>query len=173
MLGIILDTSLDTLFWVNASKQLRHSHLTARQRTTLRIPITSVLTPTTLPTLVSEMRGYIDGSRGIAEALEDLCGIQVHPSDFVAYSPNECEEPMIFVQRRGQPHGLLLHSDLDWVPMEITMDDLVFPGSDAGVHPSVIDAPLIKDVVLDRAEAFWIASCLLTSQGIRQVTVIP
>ena len=79
---------------------------------------------------------------------------------------------MVFVQRLGASHALLIHDDLDREPIEFTMDHLYVPGSEW--HRNLSQHPLLQqttvlggEVILDDEEAAWIASCLLNSQWYR------
>ncbi len=64
---------------------------------------------------------------------------------------------------------MLIHDDLDRDPIEFTMDDLHFPGSEwhrkQSQHPLMQQTTILgEDVILNIEEATWIASCLLNSQ---------
>ena len=166
---VVHDPDWQCFFWANASKQLRHAHLTMKTVRSVRIPRTSLLDESGLAWFVGEMRGYIDGSREVPAAVEELCGIAIGAQDYVAYAPNIFGERMVFVQRFGASHALLIHDDLDREPIEFTIDDLYFPGSEwhrnQSQHPLIQEVPVLGgEVILDMEEAAWIASCLLNSQ---------
>ncbi|RKT86913.1 protein of unknown function [Saccharopolyspora antimicrobica] len=165
---VVHDPDVDGLFWTNASRELHHAKLTMTGLSSLRIPGDARLDEETLPEFVGEMRGYIDGSRGIDRAVEELCGVRVGPRDYVAYAPNIHGEQMVFIQRWEAERSLLLHVDLDWQPIEITREDLLLPGTDEHrrrmPHETLRNTPLIGDIILDVNEAIWIMSCFMNSE---------
>lgn len=165
---VVYDPDKHAFYWANASKQLRHAKLTMREIRSIMISSDSLLDETSLAAFVAEMRGYVDGSRGIANAIEELMGIAIGPRDYVAYAPNEFGEQMAFVQPLGADRALLVHEDLAPHPIEITTEDLVLPGSlrhrELAVDELLCETPLLKDYVLSTDEALWIASCFANSE---------
>jgi hypothetical protein len=63
-------------------------------------------------------------------------------------------EDVIFWQRRGEGYATLLHSDLDWEPEYVGPELLHLEGL-----PGLLGAPSVGDVILEMAEALWLAAC--------------
>lgn len=165
---VVHDPEERSLFWANASKQLRHAKLTMQEIQAITVPHSSPLTAESLPAFVAEMRGYIDGTRDIANAIEELTGIAASPRDYIAYSPNIYGERMAFIQRFGTDHALLVHDDLEPHPIPITPDDLLLPGTDRHrqlvPHELLKRTPLLGEYILNPDEAMWLISCFANSQ---------
>ncbi|MFE1349873.1 hypothetical protein ACFW57_35385, partial [Streptomyces sp. NPDC058757] len=70
---------------------------------------------------------------------------------------NDCGEPMVFWQKRGEPFATLLHHDLDWSPVRIQE------------HMLRLDLiPSIGNVILDSAEAHWLMGCFKSTEWWRR-----
>lgn len=166
---VVHDPERRSFFWANASKQLRHAKLTMQEIRSIAVSNESPLNEASLPIFVAEMRGYIDGSRDIHNAIEELAGIAIGPRDYVAYAPNIFGERMAFIQPFGADHALLIHEDLEPYPIEITMESLALPGSQRHEelipHELLENVPLLNDsIILNMEEATWIVSCFANSQ---------
>jgi Family of unknown function (DUF5677)/Domain of unknown function (DUF4365) len=173
---VVHDPEKQSFFWANASKQLRHAKLTMHEIRSIAVSNDSPLNEANLPTFVAEMRGYIDGSRDIANAIEELAAVVIDPRDYVAYAPNIFDERMAFIQPFGADHALLIHDDFKLHPIEITMESLALPGSkrhgELIPHELLENVPLLNDdIILNMEEATWIVSCFLNSRWHRGESV--
>lgn len=70
------------------------------------------------------------------------------PADYVGYFINEFHEELVFVQKPGEPTGLLVHSDCGWDPQPVRKGRCV-------------------DLILDGQERDWLACCWKASAGLR------
>ncbi|TDD75378.1 hypothetical protein E1293_28465 [Actinomadura darangshiensis] len=81
-------------------------------------------------------------------------------SPYVGYFLNEYGEELVFAQRLGENTARLWHSDADWQ---------VFRVGDRSIR---VDSPLegviaVEDLIIHRAEATWLSSCLSASRHLR------
>ncbi|MFD3521346.1 hypothetical protein [Streptomyces sp. NPDC058653] len=102
-----------------------------------------------------------DARPAIEQLLASLCGGVITDKDYVGYFLNEHGEELVFAQRRGEKTGRLWHSDADWQLFRV------------GVHSirvgSVMDGVVtVGDLIINRAEATWLSSCLAASRHLRQ-----
>ncbi|MEU6297280.1 hypothetical protein [Streptomyces erythrochromogenes] len=103
-----------------------------------------------------------EGDRpAIERLLARLCGGAIAAQDYVGYFLNEHGEELVFAQRRGEKTARLWHSDADWQMFRVD-DHSVRVGS---VMDGVIT---VGDLIVDRNEAPWLASCLAASRHLRQ-----
>src|SRR5690606_7510581 len=96
--------------------------------------------------------------------LGEMAGVEFGASDFVMHFVNRWGEDLIFWQRRGEGYATLLHSDLDWEPRCIWPAALRFTRS----FRSIGATPMVTNVILDPAEAFWLAACFEATDWARQ-----
>jgi hypothetical protein len=72
---------------------------------------------------------------------------------------NQDGNQLVFVQRPGEAQAMLPHSDLRWQPEQISPDAFRI-GVDGARASSVFGrVPIIGDVILNQAEALWLAAC--------------
>ncbi|MFG3010614.1 hypothetical protein ACGFZB_09150 [Streptomyces cinerochromogenes] len=111
--------------------------------------------------------------------LAQMSGFPIGDKDYVSYFINDSGERVIFVQKRGEKSGTLLHSDMDWEPKPVngpttTMADVATPEQKealAKVNPGggLFSTPMCGGVILDRAEAKWLDACYSASEPLRSV----
>ncbi|GAA2367384.1 hypothetical protein [Streptomyces carpaticus] len=92
--------------------------------------------------------------------LARLCGGDITAQDYVGYFMNEHGEELVFAQRRGEKTARLWHSDADWEMFRIG-DHSIRVGEKMD---GMITA---DDLIIDRAEATWLSSCLAASRHLR------
>ncbi|MGW0772690.1 hypothetical protein ACWD01_03330 [Streptomyces sp. NPDC002835] len=97
----------------------------------------------------------------IESLLARLCGGQITDKDYVGYFMNECGEELVFAQRMGEKTARLWHSDADWKLYRV------------GDHSIRLDGPMngmitVDGLIIHRAEATWLSSCLAASRHLRQ-----
>ncbi|MEU8928445.1 hypothetical protein AB0D30_00975 [Streptomyces sp. NPDC048409] len=102
-----------------------------------------------------------DTPPAIEPLLARLCGGEITDKDYVGYFMNEHGEELVFAQRRGEKTARLWHSDVDWEMYRV------------GDHSIRLDGPLdglitVADLIINRAEAAWLSSCLAASRHLRQ-----
>ncbi|MCT2541834.1 hypothetical protein [Streptomyces atratus] len=102
-----------------------------------------------------------DGRPAIEQLLARLCGGVITGKDYVGYFLNEHGEELVFAQCRGEKTARLWHSDTDWQMFRVG-DHSVRVGS---VMDGVVT---VGDLIIDRAEATWLSSCLAASRPLRQ-----
>ncbi|EME97942.1 DUF4365 domain-containing protein [Streptomyces mobaraensis NBRC 13819 = DSM 40847] len=159
VLCVVHDPEPDTLYWANATRQLRRA---AAQRKVLKSVVISrdtALTEGTLDDFVRQARRCVDLERRGIGRLSDMAGVEFGETDIVKpFRTDDVGEDMVFWQRKGEPFATLLHNDLDWAPVRISEDMLRF-------GPFF---PHIGDVVLAEAEAHWLIACFKTSEWWRR-----
>ncbi|GAA4064857.1 hypothetical protein [Actinomadura miaoliensis] len=101
-----------------------------------------------------------DTPAAIAPLLARLCGGEVTAEDYVGYFRNEFGEELVFAQRRGEKTARLWHSDADWQMFRV------------GDHSIRVDGPMdgvitVDGLIINRAEATWLSSCLAVSRHLR------
>lgn len=102
-----------------------------------------------------------DTPPAIEPLLARLCGGEITNKDYVGYFTNEYGEELVFAQRRGEKTARLWHSDADWEMFRI------------GDHSIRVDGQLdgmitVAGLIIHRAEATWLSSCLAASRHLRQ-----
>ncbi len=101
------------------------------------------------------------------EILASLSSSAIGDSDYVGYFINQHGNQLVFVQRPGEAQAVLLHSDLRWQPEQISPDAFRL-GVDGAAASSVFGrVPIIGDVILNQAEALWLAACFEASAWLR------
>jgi hypothetical protein len=106
-------------------------------------------------------------STDMIEILASLSSSAISDSDYVGYFVNQHGNQLVFVQRPGGAQAVLLHSDLRWQPERISPDALRI-GVDGARASSVFGrVPIIGDVILNQAEALWLAACFEASTWLR------
>ncbi|GGX64687.1 hypothetical protein [Streptomyces hiroshimensis] len=101
-----------------------------------------------------------DTPPAIEPLLARLCGGAITGKDYVGYFLNEYGEELVFAQRRGEKTARFWHSDMDWQMLRVG-DHSIRVG---GVMDGMIT---VEDMVIDRAEATWLSSCLAASRHLR------
>jgi hypothetical protein len=103
----------------------------------------------------------------LAGLLASMSGATIGDRDYLGFFTNQHGEWLVFIQQPGQPHALLLHSDMDWAPEQIHPDSLASwaPGAARSSPPA--QKPMAGNVILDQAEATWLAACLDASAWTR------
>ncbi|MFE2290246.1 DUF4365 domain-containing protein [Streptomyces sp. NPDC059452] len=154
---VVHDPERGGLFWANATRQIRRADA---QRKTLKSVVVSrefVLDDDTIKTFVPSIRDLLVWERQGVGRWADMADVEFAPNDIVKPFENECGEPMIFWQQRGEPFAVLLHHDLDWEPVRIQERMLCFS-----------PIPMIGDVILDSAEAYWLMGCFKSTEWWRR-----
>ncbi|MGI5445217.1 hypothetical protein ACQEVM_05625 [Streptomyces sp. CA-243310] len=117
----------------------------------------SVLDDSTSEAFVQAMRTYLAWEREGVGRWADMADVEFGPNDIVKPFENDCGEPMVFWQKRGEPFAVLLHHDFDWDPVRIQERmlrlDLV---------------PSIGPLILDTAEAHWLMGCFKSTEWWRR-----
>ncbi|GLF94057.1 DUF4365 domain-containing protein [Streptomyces yaizuensis] len=157
VLCVIHDPERGGLFWANATRQLRRAQALRKTVRSIVVSRESVLDDTSLDLFVQAMRGYLIREREGVGRWADMANVEFTPGDIVKPFENEVSEPMVFWQRRGEPHAVLLHHDLDWEPVRIQEGMLRF-------HPIAT----IGHIILDTAEAHWLMSCFKSTEWWRR-----
>ncbi|MFD4136486.1 hypothetical protein [Streptomyces goshikiensis] len=97
----------------------------------------------------------------IEPLLARLCGGAITGMDYVGYFLNEFGEELVFAQSPGEKTARLWHSDADWQMYRV------------GDHSIRVDGALegmitVDELIIHRAEATWLSSCLAASRHLRQ-----
>ncbi|MCC3777021.1 hypothetical protein [Streptomyces sp. UNOB3_S3] len=96
----------------------------------------------------------------IEPLLARLCGGAITGKDYVGYFLNEHGEELVFAQRRGEKTARLWHSDAEWQMYRVG-DHSIRVGA-------VMDGMITVDgLIINRAEATWLSSCLAASRHLR------
>lgn len=167
VLCVVHDPEPDVLFWANATRQLRRAMAQRKTLKSIVISRDSVLNAATVAGFVKQARRYVALEREGLGRWADMAGVEFGERDIVKPFENEAFEPMVFWQRRGEPFATLLHHDLDWEPEKITPDMLGFGVAPDHLPPEIRptaarllqNVPTIGNVILDMAEAMWLAAC--------------
>ncbi|MGW7292669.1 hypothetical protein ACWGIB_09830 [Streptomyces xiamenensis] len=101
-----------------------------------------------------------DSSGAIEPFLAHLCGGEITAKDYVGYFLNEHGEELVFAQRRGEKTARLWHSDADWEMFRIGDHSI-------RVGEKMDGMITVNDLIIDRAEATWLSSCLAASRHLR------
>ncbi|MET9763076.1 DUF4365 domain-containing protein [Streptomyces sp. NPDC006372] len=157
VLCVVHDAERGGLFWANATRQLRRARALRKTAKSIVVSRDSVLDDASLNAFVQGMRHYLAREREGVGRWADMADVEFAPDDIVKPFENEVYEPMVFWQRRGQAHAVLLHHDLDWEPVHIQEGMLHF-----GPIPSV------GQVILDIAEAHWLMGCFKSTEWWRR-----
>ncbi|MFC7261255.1 DUF4365 domain-containing protein [Streptomyces lutosisoli] len=153
VLCAVHDPQPDTLFWANATRQLRRAQAQRKTLKSVVLSRESVLNDDTVDDFVRRARRYVELEREGLGRWADMAGVEFGETDIVKPFENEYGEPMVFWQRKGIPLATLLHHDLDWEPVPISEDTLRF----GPLFPSV------GGVILNDAEAHWLTACFKAS----------
>jgi hypothetical protein len=174
---VVYDPDIPQLFWANASEQLRKAKRAKKTIRSIRISTQDVLEDATMENFVQRARQYIAETGELHKFLTTISGMQFDTTDYLSYFVNDYGEEMIFRQERGKNKAVLLHSDLDWEPQDITPEDLTFDGfarqiANRKVPSSIPDAlamvPTVGDIILGLSEALWLTACFGASRWIRK-----
>ncbi|GGU59828.1 hypothetical protein GCM10010211_26030 [Streptomyces albospinus] len=96
----------------------------------------------------------------IEPLLARLSGGAITGKDYVGYFQNEHGEELVFAQRRGEKTARLWHSDAEWQMFRVG-DHSIRVGS-------MMDGMItVDDLIINRAEATWLSSCLAASRHLR------
>ncbi|MEU6974644.1 hypothetical protein [Streptomyces sp. NPDC046371] len=105
----------------------------------------------------------------IERHLAGLCGGDITSEDYTGYFLNEHGEELVFAQRRGERTARLWHSDMDWQLYRVGDHSIRVGGTGAGLPDGVLDGLItVEGLIIDRAEASWLASCLAASRHLRR-----
>ncbi|MQS39025.1 hypothetical protein [Streptomyces katsurahamanus] len=97
-----------------------------------------------------------DTPPAIEPLLARFFGGAITGKDYVGYFLNEHGEENVFAQRRGEKTARLWRSDVDWEMFRV------------GDHSIRVDGVItVGDLIVNRAEATWLPSCLATSRHLR------
>ncbi|MEU3738484.1 hypothetical protein AB0E78_15570 [Streptomyces sp. NPDC032198] len=102
-----------------------------------------------------------DTPPAVEPLLARLCGGEITGKDYVGYFMNEYGEELVFAQSRGEKTARLWHSDTDWEMYRV------------GDHSIRLDGPMdgmitVEGLIIHRAEATWLSSCLAASRHLRR-----
>ncbi|WP_180930155.1 DUF4365 domain-containing protein [Streptomyces sp. AJS327] len=178
---VVFDPDTGRLHWANATEHLRRGASRSSRLRTIRVLATDVLDDDSMASFVHRARAYVGGYRGrnaVLAHLGEMAGVTFEPADHVLHWVNEHGEQLIFWQRRGQSHAVLLHSDLDWDPVLITPGGLLIPGGAPLGLEFGSDFPeemrrlapiaMVNGTILNMPEALWLASCFSTTEWMRR-----
>lgn len=129
---VVHDPGTDTLYWANATKQLRRARSKRETLRTIKIGSNARLDEQSMSIFVAETRRYAAcyrGAQAIHTHLSEISGVEFEPSDQVQHFINDCDEYLIFWQKQGEDYATLLHSDWDFNPVSIN-PDLFSPDAD-------------------------------------------
>lgn len=157
VLCVVHDPERGGLFWAHATRQLRRARALRKTVKSIVVSRDSVLDDASLGAFTQGMRHYLAREREGVGRWADMADIEFAPDDIVKPFENEVLEPMVFWQRRGEPHAVLLHHDLDWKPVAIQERMLRFE-----------PIPSVGDVILDIAEAHWLMGCFKSTEWWRR-----
>ncbi|MFJ6753982.1 hypothetical protein ACIQNK_02920 [Streptomyces sp. NPDC091273] len=101
-----------------------------------------------------------DARPAIEPLLARLCGGEIADKDYVGYFMNEFGEELVFAQRRGEKSARLWHSDADWDMFRVGDHSIRVDGEPNGVIT-------VAGLIIHRAEATWLSSCLAASRHLR------
>lgn len=155
---VVHDPKTDVLHWANATQQLLSARRGRRVLATIEVSAADRLDDASLADFALKARRYANrhqGNQGLRTLLGEMAGVEFGASDIVMHFVNRWGEDLIFWQRQGEGYATLLHSDLDWEPECIWPEALGFYA--AKVLPGPV--PRVADVILETAEAFWLAAC--------------
>ncbi|MGW3494018.1 DUF4365 domain-containing protein [Streptomyces sp. NPDC001020] len=157
VLCVVYDPERGGLFWANATRQLRRADALRKMPKSIVVSRDSLLGDENLDLFVQSMRHRLVREREGVGRWADMADVEFAPDDIVKPFENDCDEPMVFWQRRGEPCAVLLHHDLDWEPVAVQEQMLRF-------RP----IPHVGDVILDAAEAHWLLSCFKSTEWWRR-----
>jgi hypothetical protein len=163
---IVHDPETDGLYWANATRQLLSARREGKLLKTITVSREHILDDASISSFVSDIRSYLSryrGNRAIQAQLGEMAGVEFGPSDIVMHYVNVYGEDLIFWQRRGEGYATLLHSDLDWKPEYVDPELLHLEKL-----PGLLPAPTVGDVILETAEALWLAACFGATGWARQ-----
>lgn len=125
---IVFDPEKESLFWGNASKQLRDDSRTRKSVNagsvhSVYVAEASILDDNSVGSFELTMRGYIHDV-SIARALGGLSGRKFDTTGYISYFINQHGEQLIFYQEYGAPYAVLLHEDFGWNPVEFSPNDI-------------------------------------------------
>ncbi len=157
VLCVVHDPERGGLFWANATRQLRRAEALRKTLKSVVVRRESVLDDSTSQAFVQNMRSYLAREREGVGRWADMADVEFAPNDIVKPFVNDCGEPMVFWQKRGEPFAVLLHHDLDWDPVRIQEQML-----------RLDLLPSIGDIILDSAEAHWLMGCFKSTEWWRR-----
>ncbi|MGW2281581.1 hypothetical protein [Streptomyces sp. NPDC001770] len=102
-----------------------------------------------------------DERPAIERLLARLCGGEITDKDYVGYFLNEHGEELVFAQCRSEKTARLWHSDAEWQMFRVD-DHSIRVGT---LMEGVVT---VGDLIIDRAEASWLSSCLAASRHLRR-----
>lgn len=161
------DPKTDALFWANATQQLLSARRERKVLTTIKVSTADRLDDASLADFALQARRYANrhqGNQALRTRLGEMAGAEFGPSDIVMHFVNRWDEDLIFWQRQGEGYATLLHSDLGWEPECIWPEAFRFYAAKRLPDP----APTVADVILDTAEAFWLAACFEATDWARE-----
>lgn len=164
---VVHDPETNLLHWANATEQLASARRQRNVATVIQISASARLDDASLPDFVLRARGYANryqGNQALRTRLGEMAGVEFGPSDAVMHFVNRHGEDLIFWQRQGEGYATLLHSDLGWEPRIIWPEALQFD-TRLGLPGAV---PTVGDVILNSAEALWLAACFEATDWARE-----
>ncbi|GAA4619422.1 hypothetical protein GCM10023195_87800 [Actinoallomurus liliacearum] len=167
---VIHDPDKDALYWANATQQLNAARRQRRSLRSIKVSAKDCLDDASMADFVARVRHYISryqGNRAVRTQLSDMTGVEFGPSDIVRHFVNVYGEDLVFWQRRGEGYATLLHSDLDWEPVYIGPEML---HADALTGLGLGPTPAIGGIILNMAEAMWLAACFEATDWAREST---
>lgn len=157
VLCMVHDPDRGGLFWANATRQLRRARALRKAMKSVIVGRESVLDDSTADAFVQTMRTYLAWEREGVGRWADMADVEFAAGDIVKPFENDCGEPMVFWQKRGEPFAVLLHHDFDWDPVPI---------QERMLRLDLI--PSIGPLILDTAEAHWLMGCFKSTEWWRR-----
>ncbi|WP_406639597.1 DUF4365 domain-containing protein [Amycolatopsis sp. WGS_07] len=167
VLCVVHDPDTDSLYWANATKQLRSARRNGEALKTIIVSPDPELDDESIADFVAEVRRYLSryrGNRIIQAQLGEMAGVEFGPSDIVRHHVNVYGEDLIFWQRRGEGFATLLHSDLDWHPEHFGPEHF-YPDGRPGL---LSGTPVVAGTILNAGEASWLAACFDAARWARE-----
>jgi hypothetical protein len=90
-----------------------------------------------------------------ATAIGELANLTIAPTDYIGFFVNRHGEQIVFLQRPGQPHATLVHSDLQWAHKTITPAMMRSGGTGQTMAER---APGIGEIILNAEEHAWLGA---------------
>ncbi|MFJ9930942.1 DUF4365 domain-containing protein [Streptomyces misionensis] len=171
---VVYDPDTKTLYWANATQQLRKTGPLNPPRR-IGISPNAILNDATMASFVTRARRYVGRYRGrqaVLTHLSEMSGVDFDPADHVLHFVNGYDEDLIFWRRPGDALATLLLSAHDWEPYLVSLQSLmrseIPPPGDEGDSPmddwGDMDLPTAEDLELGRAEVMWVASCFFSTR---------
>lgn len=174
---VVQDPDTQSLYWANASAQLRETKGLNKAITSIRLNKEDVLNDETITTFALRARLYIAEVGDFHKFLTKISGVEFDVTDYLAYFENRYSDQIIFRQEHGESKATLLHSDFDWTPVSITLEDIAYT-KPAHQFPAkkttgAVSSPIkqewtLNKIILSKAERMWVEACFQESNWIRE-----